>query len=71
MNVANAILILGAIYLHVVHGLDFGVTVALVLWGIGFWAYHGFTDERKKLLEAKIALLRAKTEYYERKGEPQ
>ncbi len=67
LNIANSLLILGSIYLHLVHGLDSFVTLVLVIWALFFWAYYGFIDERKKLLQSQIELTRAKTNYYDRR----
>jgi len=65
-NVGNAILILGAIYLHFVHGLDPVITILLCIMGLATWVYAGFTKERERLFKAKIRLLEAKAEYYEK-----
>lgn len=67
VNIANAILILGALYFGYAYGFDIGHFI-LIFWGLGFWAYHGFTDERKRLYEAKIRVLNAKADYYREKA---
>lgn len=64
MNEANAILIIGAIALHLICGLHLIVTVALVGFGIATWCIIESDD--KKLLEAQIDYWKAKAEYYKR-----
>jgi len=68
MNEANAILILGAIYLHLAFGLDIVITAFICFWGFFLWAYHGYTQERKEIFEAQAEYYKAKAEYYRRKG---
>lgn len=68
MNEGNAVLIIGTIYLHLVHGLDIVVTFLLLLLGIGTWSYHAWVKSREKLLKAQVRLAEAKANYYERKG---
>jgi len=66
-NISNAILILGAIYLHLVHGLDGLVAALLCAFAIVTWTIWGFTEERRQLLKAYADYYCAKAEYYKLK----
>ena len=73
-NVGSAILIIGAIWLHLAYGLHIFWTVFICAWGFLFWltideSYRKklkkYEIEKKKL---ELELLRAKIKFYERKG---
>ena len=63
-NIGNALLIIGAIYFHLVYGLDPVITAMLVVFGIITWNIHGFTKERKQLFEAMTEYYYALRNYY-------
>ena len=72
-NTGSAILIIGAIWLHLVYGLHIVWTVFFCVWGLGFWLtidaewrnkLRQLETEKKQL---EIDLLRAKIEYYKEK----
>ena len=72
-NVGSAILIVGAIYLHLVHGLHIVWTIFLCCWGLILWLTIDPTylekirkyETKKRMLE--IELLETKIEYYKRR----
>ena len=66
LNLGNAILILGCLYLGYKYGFDWFLGLLILLASVT-WAYYGFRTERKELMKAKIALLKAKTKFYDRK----
>lgn len=76
INIANAMLIIASLYFMTQDFPHNWILWFFILWGCVFWAYHGFSKERKKAFEsaeeldrAKISYYHAKEEYYKRKGE--
>ena len=73
-NTGSAILIIGAIWLHLAYGLDIVWTVFICAFGFLFWltidsSYREKVNKleiEKKRLE--LELLKAKIQFYERKG---
>jgi hypothetical protein len=67
VNIANALLILGSLYFYFTYEKSYWFIV-LIIWGIGMWSFHAYTDLRKRMIQAEIELLEAKAEYYRRKA---
>ena len=72
-NVGSAILIIGAIWLHLAYGLHIVWTILICIWGFGFWLtidreyrdmLREYEIEKKKL---ELELLRAKIQFYKEK----
>ncbi len=57
-NIGNALLVIGALYLHYVYGMDSWGTVVLVSWGLLTWVLPGFDEEREEFLHRLNMLLR-------------
>lgn len=67
MNEANAIVLIGSLYLYLVHNLDVWTTVFLFIFSIAMWSQHVHTDKKKELLNEQVKLTKAKRENLEKK----
>lgn len=63
-NAGNAVLILGAIYLHYAYNLSLWVSVPLVLLGVLTWLVVR-SKQTERYREAQIRYIEAKTRYLE------
>jgi len=69
INIANSILILGVIYLHLVYGLGGIPATLMVLWGFAFWLTYRGATEKTNLIKSEIRLNNAKAKWFETKAE--
>jgi hypothetical protein len=63
---ANAILIVGIVYIGSVFGFNPG-HFFLIAWGLALWGYHAGTKEQKRLLDLEIRKLELEVKKLERR----
>jgi len=75
INFANAILILGVLYMYINYSsliiLNMWVRLAMaasLVLALLTWSYHGMSNKRKEYLVAKIDCCNARKHYYESKA---
>ena len=56
LNIANAVLILGAIYFGFTYGFSWWI-VLIIVFGFGTWSFYVFADKGKELLKLQIEKL--------------
>ena len=62
-NIANAVLIIGTLYLYLAFGLDNRITLILCLFGLGMWQYNSMRRQREQLLKAQVDVTEWKAHY--------
>ena len=66
INLANAILIVGTLYIGSVFGFNLG-HFFLIAWGLALWLSPAYTGERKRLLNLEIRKLELEVKKLERR----
>jgi hypothetical protein len=66
-NLANALLILGLIYLYLEHGSDGILTFLLLALAVITWVVPSFSNEKKDYMKAQIEYIRAKANWYNKR----
>lgn len=66
-NISSVAMISMALYFYYVYSLNFIIAVVFIIFALSTWTYPAYNKQDKKLKQAQVELLKAKTEWYNRR----